>query len=268
MDKDEMINFYFEDPKSKALERQMGTNRLQYFYFYEDLNIFTKESEILNGCLLKGKCKLNYQNKVFSLNQFDFFFLPPNQNIKIQLNSETNEPYKICLYYSNIKGKVSAEFELQTFDLEKFIPRGDFSTEKRMTTYRTVWTAIRNGYFMSGFTNIPNKALKQGVVTSVNIESSYREEKEIYPHIHPEFPEVYIFCIDDDKYAITQYLIDEEGNSVCKDLTDGEGVFFPGNLGHMNFAKPFGKEIKYCMYLWFISTLGKVKTISPQTLRV
>ncbi len=263
-----MINLYFEDPKSKAIQRQLGINRLHYFYFHEDLNIITQESEILNGCLLKGNCELRYQNKAFKLKQFDFFFLPPQQNIKIQLSSEKSEAHKICLYFSRVEEKVSAEFELQNFALEKFVPRGELSTERRMSTYRTVWTAIKNGYFMSGFTNIPTRALKQGVVTSVNIESSSEKDKEIFPHIHPEFPEVYIFCIDDDKYAITQYLIDEEGRSVCKDLTDGEGVFFPGNLGHMNFAKPFGRTIKYCMYLWFISTLGKTKTISPQTLRV
>jgi len=263
-----MINFYFEDPKSEAIQRQLGTNRLHYFYFYEDLKIFTQESEMLNGCLLKGNCELRYQNNAFKLNQFDFFFLPPEEKIEIQVDSEESEAYKICLYYSRIKKEVSAEFELQKFSLEKFIPRGEFSTERRMATYRTVWTAIRNGYFMSGFTNIPTKALKQGVVTSVNIDSSSEDDKEIFPHIHPEFPEAYIFCIDDEKYAVTQYLIDEEGRSVCKDLTDGSGVFFPGNLGHMNFAKPFGKKIKYCMYLWFISTLGKIKTISPQTLKV
>jgi hypothetical protein len=51
-------------------------------------------------------------------------------------------------------------------------------------------------------------------------------------------------------------------------MTDGGGVFFPGNLGHMNFAKPFGKNIQYCMYLWFISTQGKTTLVSPQTLRI
>jgi len=263
-----MRNFYFEDPKSNAIKRQLDNNRLRYFYFNEDLSIFTKDNEVLSGCLLKGQCELKFQSNTFELNQFDIFFLPPNKEVSIHLNSIQEQDYKICLYYSRVTAPVVAKFELQKFSLNKFVPRGEFSSERRMATYRTVWTAIRNGYFMSGFTNIPNRALKQGVVTSVNIETESENDKEIFPHIHPEFPEVYIFCIDDDKYAVTQYLIDEEGSSVCQDIIDGGGIFFPGNLGHMNFAKPFGKEIKYCMYLWYISTLGKATTVVPKTLRV
>ena len=268
MDKSEMENYFFKDPQSNAVNRQLNNNKLQYFYFHDDLIINTNENEILNGSLLKGQCKLNYKSKSLILNQFDIFFLPPNTEISIHLHSKEEWEYKICLYYSHIESPVTADFELQEFSLDKFVSRGEFSSEKRMATYRTVWTAIQNGYFMSGFTNIPTEALKQGVVTSVNIDTQSENDKEISPHIHPEFPEVYIFCIDDEKYAITQYLIDEDGNSVCKDITDGGGVFFPGNLGHMNFGKPFGKNIKYCMYLWYISTLGKVTTIVPETLRV
>ena len=268
MDKSEMRNLFFEDPKPNAIKRRIDNNRLQYFYFNEDVSIFTKDNEILNGCLLKGQGELKFQGITYELNQFDIFFLPPNKNVSIHLKSKGDQKYKICLYYSQVTSPVDVEFELQRFSLDKFVPRGDFSSERRMATYRTVWTAIRNGYFMSGFTNIPTEALKQGVVTSVNIEPQSGNDKEIFPHIHPEFPEVYIFCIDDQKYAVTQYLIDEEGNSVCHDITDGGGVFFPGNLGHMNFAKPFGKNIKYCMYLWYISTLGKTTTIVPETLRV
>ena len=263
-----MRNFFFEDPKSNSIKRQLNNNRLQYFYFNEDLSIFTKNNEILNGCLLKGQCELKFQMKTLELNQFDIFFLPPSNEISIHLKPNETHEYKICLYYSHISSPVTADFEFQKFSLDKFIPRGEFSSDRRMATYRTVWTAIRNGYFMSGFTNIPTKALKQGVVTSVNIEAESENDKEIFPHIHPEFPEVYIFCIDDEKYAVTQYLIDQDGNSVCQDITDGGGLFFPGNLGHMNFAKPFGKNVKYCMYLWYISTLGKTTTIVPKTLRV
>lgn len=263
-----MEKFFFKAPQSKAIKRQLNNDKLQYFYFHEDISIYTKKNEVLNGCLLKGQCELKYQTKSFNLNQFDIFFIPPNNEISIHLNTDEDQDYKICLYYSRIETPIEAEFELQQFSLDKFVPRGEFSSDRRMATYRTVWTAIQNGYFMSGFTNIPYKALKQGVVTSVNIETESESDKEIFPHIHPEFPEVYIFCIDDDKYAITQYLIDENGSSVCQDITDGGGVFFPGYLGHMNFAKPFGKKIKYCMYLWYISTLGKATTIVPETLRV
>lgn len=268
MKKSEMLNFFFEDPKSKTITRQIDNNKLQYFYFKEDFNIFTEDNEILNCCVLKGDCELKFQNEIFKLHPFDIFFLPPNREVNIRLTSKKEHKHKICLYYSRVEDPVTAEFELQRFSLDKFVPRGEFGSERRMATYRTVWTAIQNGYFMSGFTNIPTKALKQGVVTSVNIETESADDKEIFPHIHPEFPEVYIFCIDDEKYAITQYLIDEQGNSVCQDITDGGGVFFPGNLGHMNFAKPFGKKIKYCMYLWYISTLGRVKKIFPKTLRI
>ena len=268
MDKSKMRNLFFEDPQPNAVKRQLDNNRLQYFYFNEDLSIFTKDTEILNGCLLKGQGELKYQGTSYEINQFDIFFLPSSEDLSIHLKSKEVNKCKICLHYSRVSSPVAVDFELQKFSLDKFVPRGEFSSEKRMATYRTVWTAIRNGYFMSGFTNIPTKALRQGVVTSVNIESQCENNKEIFPHIHPGFPEVYIFCIDDDKYAVTQFLIDEEGNSVCQDITDGGGVFFPGNLGHMNFAKPFGKEIRYCMYLWFIATLGKVTTIVPRTLRV
>jgi len=263
-----MQNFFFVDPKLNPIKRELENNKLHYFYFDEDLELFTKENEILNGCVLKGDCELEFQNKILKLHRFDIFFLPPNTKVVINSKSKQEKGHKICLYYSSVDKPVTAEFELQRFDLKKFVPRGEFGSEKRMATYRTVWTAIQNGYFMSGFTNIPTKALRQGVVTSVNIEANFESNREIFPHIHPEFPEVYIFCIDDDKYAVTQYLINEEGNSMCQDITDGGGVFFPGNLGHMNFAKPFGKKIKYCMYLWYISTRGKATTIVPKTLRV
>ena len=75
-------------------------------------------------------------------------------------------------------------------------------------------------------------------------------------------------CIDDDNYAITQYLINKEGKSICKDLKDGDGLFFPGDLGHSNFARPFYKDLKYCMYYWCIPTFGKVDLVDPITMMV
>ena len=137
-----------------------------------------------------------------------------------------------------------------------------------MATYRTVWTAFKNGYFMSGFTNIPLESLRSGVITSVNLEETNEGNIEIYPHIHPEYPEVYIMCIDDVNYAVSQYLINTEGKSICKDLSDGEGLFFPGNLGHSNICRPFYKGPKFCMYMWMIATRGKIETVSPITLKV
>lgn len=268
MDKSKLQHFFFEDPKLSPVDRRLDNNRLQYYFFDRDLKIVTEKHEILNGCLLEGNGEIIFQDKRSELNQFDLFFLPPNREVIINIIPKEEKRHKICLYSSYIKTPVTAEFEVQRFSLDKFLPRGEFGSERRMATYRTVWTAIQNGYFMSGFTNIPVKALRQGVVTSVNIEAPSENGKEIYPHIHPDFPEVYVYCIDDDKYAVTQYLIDEEGNSVCRDVINGGGVFFPGNLGHMNFAKPFGKNIKYCMYLWYISTLGLTTKIIPKTLRI
>ncbi|MFX0142330.1 MAG: hypothetical protein ACFFDN_52305 [Candidatus Hodarchaeota archaeon] len=138
-----------------------------------------------------------------------------------------------------------------------------------MSTYRSVWTAFDNSFFMSGITNIPNSSLKTGVVTSVNLEKNIEKgDAQIYTHIHPDYPKLYIFLIDDYNYAITQYLIDSKGQSVCKDLSNGDGLIFPGHLGHINFARPYYKNLKYCSYIWFIPTFGKKKQIEPITLRV
>ena len=194
------------------------------------------------------------------------FFLPPKSKIYIE-SKDYNKKCKICLYIATLDEKVKAKFEVQQFNKEELVPRGELSSNKSMATLRTVWTGIKNGYFMSGFTRIPNEALKQGVVTSVNLEEEGNGMKGIYPHVHPEYPEVYIFCIDDPNYAITQYLVNEDGQSVSKDLTNGEGVFFPGNLGHMNFAKPYAKELSYCSYMWMICTYGKIDDIKPITLK-
>ena len=63
---------------------------------------------------------------------------------------------------------------------------------------------------MSGFTNIPNESLKQGVITSVNLERNQDGNMEIYSHIHPDYPEVYIMCIDDNNYAEVPFVEQED----------------------------------------------------------
>jgi hypothetical protein len=260
LNKSDMHSFYFENPK-QSIERELNNTKLRYFYFNSELKLRTKRQEVLNGSLLEGKASLIYENIKYNLNQFDLFFLPHEKELVIK--PEFGKKSKVCIVSSFTGKEVNANFEIQYFDLKKFIPRGEFGSSEKMATYRTVWTAIKNGYYMSGFTNIPNESLRQGVVTSVNLE-----ENKIYSHIHSNFPEVYIYCIDDDNYAITQYLVNYKGKSVCKDLTNGEGVFFPGNLGHINFSKPFYKNLKYCLYLWIIPTFGLKADIEPVTLKI
>ncbi len=266
--KSEMESLYFRDPKARIIERVLNKTKIQYFYLDNDLKIITKNNEVLNGCLLSGDAKLIYNKETYNFSQFDFFFLPPGHDLVINIDLPSKKSYKICLFYYLIEENVEADFEIAHFELNKFVPRGDHSSKTKMATYRTVWTAIKNGYFMSGFTNVPNKSLKQGVITSVNLELNKNGKFEIYPHIHPEYPEVYIMCIDDEKYGISQYLINTEGKTVCRDLADGDGLFFPGNLGHSNFSRPFYKDLKYCMYLWIIPTFGAVSIVNPKTLRV
>ncbi len=268
INKDKMYSFYFNDPKKGIVQREFDNVKIEYFYFDNDLKIKTKQNEVLNGCLLSGEANLIYDDTKYNLNQFDLFFLPPGRELLIKVNPQPSGYYKLCLFYSPIGVEVGAEFEIQHFNLEKFVPRGALSSNDVMATYRTVWTAIKNGYFMSGFTNIPNGSLKQGVITSVNLEENKEGNIEIYPHIHPDYPEIYIMCIDDDNYAITQYLINNEGCSVCKDLSNGDGLFFPGFLGHSNFARPTYKNFKYCMYMWIIPTFGKIESVNPITLKV
>lgn len=268
LSKSDMMDFYFEDPISKAIEREINISKVKYFYFNKDLIIKTKVNEVLNGCLLSGNTTIIHNQKNYELNQFDFFFLPPDVSIMIKAQSKSRKKLKICLYSYYVKDKPNITFDIQRFDMNKLIPRGERSSEEKMATFRTVWTAIKNGYFMSGFTNIPNESLQQGVITSVNLEESNDKKKQIYSHIHPEYPEVYIMCIDDPNYAITQYLINSEGKSVCKNLENGDGLFFPGVLGHCNFARPLYKELKYCMYMWIIATYGKTDTVNPITLKV
>ncbi|MHA1148543.1 MAG: hypothetical protein ACTSR8_09895 [Promethearchaeota archaeon] len=266
--KEKMYSFYLEDPKYKMIERELNNTKIQYFYFNTDLKLRTQKTELLNGCLLKGDAVIIYEEVLYNFDRFDFFFLPPNKEMEIKINSESKEKYKICLFYYSLEQEISADFEIAHFSLEKYLPRGEFSSEEKMATYRTVWTAIKNGYFMSGFTNIPNESLKTGVITSVNLEQNKEGKTEIFPHIHPDYPEVYIMCIDDDYYAISQYMINIKGQTVCKDLSDGEGLFFPGSLGHSNFARPLYKELKYCQYLWIIPTFGQIEMVAPITLRV
>lgn len=260
--KESMNSFFLYDPKEGMIERELNGTKIEYLYFNEDLNLLTKPNEILNGCLLSGHAKIIHKGENIELNQFDFFFLPPGNSLTINIDSESRSKNKICIYYSPVEDDITLPFDIQHYSKDNFIPRGEPGSDKKMSTRRTVWTAIKNGYFMSGFTNIPNESIKQGVITSVNLE-----QDEVYPHIHPNNPEVYIMCIDDENYAVSQYLINIKGQTVVRDCTDGEGAFFPGSLGHSNFARPFYKEMDYCMYLWIIPTFGKSAGVDPITLK-
>lgn len=266
--KDEMYAFYLDDPLSEKIERELKNTKMHYFYFDSDLTLRTTKKELLNGCLLKGDAVIVYEGASYNLDQFDFFFLPPDKELEIKINPNPTTPHKICLYYYSLDQEVTADFEVAHFSIDQYLPRGESSSDEKMATYRTVWTAIKNSYFMSGFTNIPNESLKTGVITSVNLEKNAQGKTEIFSHIHPDYPEVYIMCIDDENYAITQYLINIDGQTVCRDLADGEGLFFPGSLGHSNFARPFYKELAYCQYMWIIPTFGQLETVAPVTLRV
>jgi hypothetical protein len=265
--KSDMASFFFVDPKKEAVNREMKGVKINYYYFNSRITIKTEKNQILNASLLLGDASLILNEMEIHLNQFDIFFIPPEKEFSII--GKSNSECKIVLIFNNIESKVENTFEIQRYDLENFIPRGEPCSNEKIATFRTVWTAFNNEYFMSGITNIPNESLKTGVVTSVNLEKN-KEKKiiEIYSHVHPDFPEVYILLIDDDNYAITQYLINSKGQSVCMDLSNGDGLFFPGHLGHLNFAKPFYKNLKYCSYIWFIPTFGKKGGIKPITLKV
>ena len=260
--------FYFNDPSTQRVERILNAVKIDYFYFDNTLKIKSKRNEVICGCLLQGNASLVYEGFLYDLTQFDLFFLPPEDKIFIELKDNSTKTGKMCLCSYPIDKIVNAKFEWQHYEPSQFKPRGEFGSKSKMATYRTVWTAITNGYCMAGFTNIPTEVLTQGVITSVNLEDTGHGEKSIFPHIHPEFPECYIFCIDDETYAITQYIINSNGESVCRDLVNGEGLFFPGTLGHSNFARPTNKKLKYCMYMWIIPTFGKSNTIDPITLRI
>ena len=268
LSKSKINSFFFEDPKSEPIVRELNNTTLKYFYFTDDLTLKTSNKEILNGCLLSGNVVLNYGNSNTNLNQFDIFFMPPNSEITLRVSSQSISECRICINSYYIDKEIDLDIEIQHFNVSKFIPRGEYGSKEKMATYRTVWTAIKNRYFMSGYTFIPNESLKQGVITSVNLVENDSVILEIYPHIHPEYPEVYIMCIDDENYAISQYLINNEGESVVRDLSDGEGLFFSGSLGHSNFARPHYKNLKYCMYYWCIPTFGNVDLVDPITLKV
>ncbi|MFX0180402.1 MAG: hypothetical protein ACFE78_09430 [Candidatus Hodarchaeota archaeon] len=266
--KSEMLSYFFEDPKEIPLERNLNNTKIQYFYTQKEKNIKTQPTEILCACLLSGNATLFHKKKDYEINQFDFFFLPPANEVFLKIDSKFSGNCKICVFRYYINQKIEYIFEVQHYSPERFIPRGDHSSKEKMATYRTVWTAFKNELFMSGFTNIPSESLRSGVITSVNLEKNESGNIEIYSHIHPQYPEVYIMCIDDDKYAITQYLINEEGESVCRDLSDGDGVFFPGSLGHSNFVRPTYKKLDYAMYMWIIPTFGRTDTVNPITLKI
>ena len=267
----EMDHLYFGDPKENPFEKRLKEVYTKYYYFTEPIVISTGKDEVCNLCLLKGTSTLHRNAKQFNLKQFDLVFLPENERITIKPLVSNRLENKICIAISPILGdvgrKLGAKFEIQHFSLDKFIPRGELGDTQKMATYREVWTAFKNGYFMSGFTNIPQASLVQGVVTSVNLEKDGKHFK-IFSHVHPDYPEVYIYCIDDttESVAVTQFLINAKGQSVCRDLTDGEGIFFDGSLGHINFTKPTYKKVKYCLYMWIIPTFGKAQDVIPITL--
>lgn len=266
-EKERLNSYYFNNPSDNMVERELNHVKLKYLIFENELSLQTEPKELVNGCLLEGKGTLNYEQRSYEINKFDIFFLPPKKSIKINLQDSNSS--KICFLSYEVETLVNTELELELekFNLDKFLPRGEHSSSNLMSTYRTVWTAIKNGYFMSGFTNIPSRSLKEGTITSVNLEKNQSGNEEIYAHIHPGNPEVYIACVDDNKYALTQYLINREGISVSHDLNNGEGAFFPGECGHSNFARPIYKNLKYCMYLWMIPTFGRSTTVNPITLK-
>ena len=262
-----MSSYFFENPKNTAVNRKLSGIQVSYYYFDLEIKLQTEKNQVLNGSLLLGSATLLIDEVESELNQFDIFFIPPKK--KFIIKGKNKSKYKIALVYSPIQITMDLAFEVQRYDIKNFITRGEPSSIEKMSTQRTVWTAFSNDFFMSGITNIPNESLKTGVVTSVNLEKNKEKDVfEIYSHVHPDFPELYIFLIDDANYAITQYLINSEGQSVCKDLSNGDGLFFPGHLGHINFAKPFYKNLKFCSYIWFIPTFGKKGGIEPITLKV
>jgi hypothetical protein len=267
INKSQMLSYFFEDPKDKAVERVLNNLKLRYFYFDSEVKLKTEKNQSLNGSLLMGDGTLIIDENEFKLNQFDIFFVPPQKEYMIIGKSKSN--HKIVLVSSLTEKTRDTNFDIQKFGLKNFVTRGEHSSNEKMSTFRTVWTAFKNKFFMSGITNIPNESLKTGVVTSVNLEKNPEKGNiEVYSHVHPDFPEVYIFLIDDDNYAVTQYLINSNGQSVCKDLTNGAGLFFPGHLGHLNFARPCYKNLNYCSYIWFIPTFGKKQEIEPISLRI
>jgi hypothetical protein len=266
--KEEMYSFFLDNPKEGMIERELCDTQIKYLYFNEDLDLVARSNEVINGCLLSGKASIIHRGERHEFNQFDFFILPPLRTLTIAVDDDKEITNRVCFYYCPIEEDRNISFEVQHYSPDKFIPRGEPSSNTKMATYRTVWTAFKNNFFMSGFTNIPIESLRSGVITSVNLEKSENGNIEIYSHIHPEYPEVYIMCIDNENYAISQYLINTEGKSVCKDLSDGEGIFFPGNLGHSNICRPFYRNLKYCMYMWIIPTFGKTEGVNPITLKV
>ncbi|MHA1830308.1 MAG: hypothetical protein ACTSWR_02095 [Candidatus Helarchaeota archaeon] len=270
--KKEMYSYYFQEPINKKFEKEIKHVKIKYFYFQDPIELNTRENTVFNFCILKGTSILLRDKRKFNLSQFDMVFVPEKDKIQIIPNSKDLYANKICLIEAPVLNKINEnlnpQFEIKKFSFKNFIPRGEPGNSERLATYREVWTAFRNGYFMSGFTKIPKKVFGQGVITSVNLERSDNGKIKIYSHIHPDYPEIYIFCIDDDTktIAVTQYLINSKGESVCMDLVDGDGLFFDGSLGHMNFIRPIYRELRYLMYMWIIPTFGKEQDIKPITL--
>lgn len=269
--KNQMLQFFFHDPHDQPYKATIDEVKVEYFYFDKPFEISTVKNEVCNFCLLKGTSNCARKGDMYSINQFDLVFLPEKDKITISPSLLDKSENKICVVKSPILGdlgkELAADFEIQSFSFEKFAPRGELGDTQKISTYREVWTAFKNGLFMSGFTNIPQISLEQGVITSVNLEREGNKTK-IFSHIHPGYPEIYIFCIDDptSTIAVTQYLINAQGHSVSKDLTNGEGIFFDGSLGHLNFTKPTYAKMNFCQYMWIIPTFGKTKEVNPTTL--
>ena len=89
-----MVSFYLEDPKIGTIERKLNATKMQYFYFDKNVKIKTKMNEILNGCLLLGDVIMRYRNTSYDLHQFDFFFLPPNEEVSIETKSHSHNKYR------------------------------------------------------------------------------------------------------------------------------------------------------------------------------
>lgn len=92
----------------------------------------------------------------------------------------------------------------------------------------------------------------------------------VLPHTHDGYPEVYAFSISSpggEAVAVTQYLVARSGLSVAREMRDGDGLFFPGHLGHANFARPTYKPVDHVLYAWIIPTFGRVDRVEPVTMR-
>ncbi|MFX0142331.1 MAG: hypothetical protein ACFFDN_52310 [Candidatus Hodarchaeota archaeon] len=79
-----MLSYFFEDPKDKAIERELKRVKVSYYYFKSDIKLRTEKNQVLNGSLLLGNIVLIYNENEFHLNQFDIFFKPPESQFVIK----------------------------------------------------------------------------------------------------------------------------------------------------------------------------------------